>query len=321
MDAGDTTLDKVKSAIADGLEIPVSSEHEWIIDFQPLIQQLGMTKVAYGFPSEELTTFTFGHFGVVPKIPDSTQVNLGAVDWVGKTPGEIFDTVNALPEKPVLIINHPIGTTFMGYFTAAQFDNAQGKGTDPALWSDHFEAIEVWNGSDFDTNKQDSVAAWFSLLNTGKTVWGLGNSDSHHIRSNPVGYPRNCLQFGHDDPTMLSANIVRDQLRAGAFNVSGGLYMTAVGPDGKGPGQTSTAGVLQSERAGAELAHGEHARSVSGRRARADVAPHRNTRREWQHGARLSIQCHDSRERRGGSPLRRLSRQRNDGPRAAPTGS
>jgi hypothetical protein len=245
VDAGDTTLDKVKSAVADGLEIPVSSEHEWIIDFQPLIKQLGVTPFAFGFPSEELTTFTFGHFGVVPKIPDETQVNLGAVDWVGKTPAQIFDEVNALPEQPVLIINHPIGTTFMGYFTAAQFDNTKGAGTNPDMWSDHFEAIEVFNDSNFDDNKGDSVASWFSLLATGKTVWAIGNSDSHHIKSTPVGYPRNCIQFGHDDPTKLTANIVRDQVRKGAFTVSGGLTIAAQGPDGKGPGETSAAGAYK----------------------------------------------------------------------------
>jgi hypothetical protein len=245
VDAGDTTLVKVQSAIADGLEIPVSSEHEWIIDFQPLIQKLGVTQFAFGFPSEELTTFTFGHFGVVPKMPDTTQVNLGAVDWVGKTPGQIFDEVNALPEQPVLIINHPIGTTFMGYFTAAQFDNTKGAGTDPNMWSDHFEAIEVFNDSDFDSNKTDSVASWFSMLGTGKKVWAIGNSDSHHIRGTPVGYPRNCIQFGHDDPTKLTANTVRDQVRKGAFTVSGGLTIAATGPDGKGPGDTSTAGAFK----------------------------------------------------------------------------
>jgi hypothetical protein len=245
VDAGDTTLDKVKSAVADGLEIPVSSEHEWVIDFQPLIEQLGVQKFAFGFPSEELTTFTFGHFGVVPKMPDPAQVNMGAVDWVGKTPAQIFDETNALPEKPVLIINHPIGTSFMGYFTASQFDNGKAAGKDAKLWSDHFEAIEVWNDSDFDSNKTDSVASWFALLSAGKNAWGIGNSDSHHIRSSPVGYPRNCIQFGHDDPQKLSANGVRDALRTGGFNVSGGLYITAQGPDGKGPGQKSTAGTYK----------------------------------------------------------------------------
>ena len=50
-DSSDDVEYKVKGAIADGLEIPVSSEHEYIIDFQPFIQKLGLTRWAFGVPS------------------------------------------------------------------------------------------------------------------------------------------------------------------------------------------------------------------------------------------------------------------------------
>lgn len=243
-DSSDPADEKVKGAIADGLDIPVSSEHEWIIDFQPIIQRLGLTKWAFGMPSEELTTFTWGHFGVVPIYPREDAPNNGAVDWVGKKPGEFFQQVNDLPEKPVLIVNHPSGTGFGAYFSAAGFNRATASG-DPELWSDAFGAIEVFNDSDFETSRSSSVADWFALLNAGKTYWAAGNSDSHDHRTSPVGYPRTCLRFGHDDPTKLTPEIVRDVLRAGAATVSGGLYMTAEGPDGVGPGGKSAAGAYR----------------------------------------------------------------------------
>ena len=243
-DSSDPADEKVKGAIVDGLDIPVSSEHEWIIDFQPIIQRLGLTKWAFGMPSEELTTFTWGHFGVVPIYPREDAPNNGAVDWVGKKPGEFFQQVNDLPEKPVLVVNHPSGTGFGAYFSAAGFDRATATG-DPELWSDAFGAIEVFNDSDFEANRNASVADWFALLNTGKTYWATGNSDSHDHRTSPVGYPRTCLRFGHDDPTKLTPEIVRDVLRAGAATVSGGLYITAEGPDGIGPGGKSAAGAYK----------------------------------------------------------------------------
>lgn len=238
-DSSDPVEYKVRGAIADGLEIPVSSEHEWIIDFQPVIQQMGLTKWAYGFPSEEFTTFTWGHFGVVPITPRPDQLNNGAVDWIGKNPPEVFGNIAALPESPVLIINHPSGGGFSAYFSATHFNRTTAVG-DPDMWSDQFEAVEVFNDSDFESNRNASVADWFALLNAGRKVWAAGNSDSHSLRSSPAGYPRTCLHFGHDDPTQLSASLVRDQLRAGHATVSGGLYMTVLGPGGVGPGDTLT---------------------------------------------------------------------------------
>jgi hypothetical protein len=240
-DSSDPVEYKVRGAIADGLEIPVSSEHEWIVDFQPVVEKLGMTAWAFGMPSEEFTTFSWGHFGVVPIRPRPGQLNNGAVEWTGKKPPEVFKTIASLPEQPVLIINHPSGDSAFGaYFTAAHLSRETGVG-DPDMWSGEFEAIEVFNDSDLESNRDRSLADWFALLETGKKVWAVGNSDSHGLRTKPVGYPRNCLRFGHDDPRRLTPEAVRDALRAGAATVAGGIYLTVEGPGGAGPGATVAA--------------------------------------------------------------------------------
>lgn len=146
-DSSDPVEYKVRGAIADGLEIPVSSEHEWIIDFQPTIERLGLDAWAFGMPSEEFTTFTWGHFGIIPIRPRESALNNGAVQWVGKKPPEVFQTIASLPEDPVLIINHPSGSSAFGaYFTAVKFRRDIASG-DAGLWSDQFEAVEVFNST------------------------------------------------------------------------------------------------------------------------------------------------------------------------------
>lgn len=234
-DSNDSVLAKVKSAIADGLDVPVSSEHEWVIDFQPTIVALGLEAWAFGMPSEELTTFAWGHFGVVPLLPRPETVNNGAVEWIGTEPPAMFQVVQALPEDPVLVINHPSGGGFGAYFSAAGLKRDTGEGK-PELWSTNFDAIEVFNDSDLEANRDKSVRDWFALLELGHTFWAVGSSDSHHLRSSPVGYPRTCLDVGTDDPRELSHSRVRDALAAGRSTVSGGLYMTVEGPGGAGPG-------------------------------------------------------------------------------------
>lgn len=236
-DSDDPVVYKVKGAIADGLDIPISSEHEWVIDFQPEIVKLGLTDCAFGMASSELTTFTWGHFGVVPLTPRDGAVNHGAVEWIGNPPRDVFATAHSLPEAPIIIVNHPRSSGFGGYFSASGYDRATNAG-DPSLWSDAFEAIEVFNDSDFESNRSSTVADWFAFLNLGRKMVAVGSSDSHHLRTSPVGYPRTCVWFGHDDPKKLTPNAVRDGVARGTAVVSGGLYMTVTGPGGERPGDS-----------------------------------------------------------------------------------
>lgn len=239
-DSSDPVEYKVRGALADGLDIPVSSEHEWSVDFQPVIQALGATDFAFGMPAQELTTFKWGHFGVVPLVPKPDQRNNGAFYWVGKDPAEVFAAVHALPEQPMLIVNHPRSGTYQGYFREAQLNRETGKGESAQLWDENFDAIEVFNDSDFDSNRDESVADWFSMLNHGKPVVAVGSSDSHKIRTSPVGYPRTCLAVGTDDPHALSHGTVTDRARKGQSVISGGLFLSIEGPQGEAPGAIMT---------------------------------------------------------------------------------
>lgn len=236
-DSADPTVYKVRGALADGLDVPVSSEHDWIADFQPIIEQLGAQAWAFGLPSEELTTFSWGHFGVIPVNPDTSKVNNGAIDWLDKGTEEIFAEVHARPEQPALIVNHPSGDSgFQSYFTKVELDRATGT-SDHELWSENFDAIEVFNDSDFESNRDGSVADWFALLNAGKTFYAVGSSDSHALRTNPVGYPRSYMFVGYDDPQLTQPNDVRDSILRGNITIGGGLFMSVEGPDGSGPGE------------------------------------------------------------------------------------
>ncbi|RYZ61542.1 MAG: hypothetical protein EOP08_13340, partial [Proteobacteria bacterium] len=128
-DSDDVVRQKVASAIADGLELPISSEHEWVLDFMPTIRDLGVEPWAFSFSSEELTTFGNGHFGVVPLSARPERRNNGAIHWVGRRLGEVFAEVRSLPEKPVLIVNHPSSGGFLGYFLTTQFDPQTATGS------------------------------------------------------------------------------------------------------------------------------------------------------------------------------------------------
>jgi hypothetical protein len=241
VDATDPVDYKVLGAVADGLEIPCSSDHEWVVDFAPVVKKLGLQKWAFGMSSSELSTVSFGHFGVIPLLPRPDAYNNGAIDWVGRTPAETFAAVDALPEKPALVVNHPRKTSIGGYFSTAKLDPMTGMSQNPEMWSENFDAVEVFNDQSFDQTR-NTVRDWMSLLMRGKRVFAIGNSDSHKLRTNPVGYPRTCFHFGHDDPEKLTGSAVRDALLSGNSIVSGGLFMTVLGPNGVRPGGSVPAG-------------------------------------------------------------------------------
>lgn len=250
-DSGDQALTKVAQAVADGVELPVRSDHEWVADFSSEIAQLGVQAFAYSIGSIELTSFeVWGHMGVFPLVPDATQVNAGAPRWQSfptpdhpdtplatLSPPAVFDAVRARPEAPIVIINHP--HSGKNYFPYVGYDPATGLASAAADWDTKFTLVEVFNNSDWLGNRTGTVADWLGLLRAGRKVFAVGSSDSHGIATSPVGYPRTCIQLGTDDPRQLSAGLVRDQLAAGHGTVSGGIYVTArIGT--AGPGDTTT---------------------------------------------------------------------------------
>jgi hypothetical protein len=245
-DASDDGLMKVRSALAEGLDIAIRSEHEWVADFSAEVQQLGAAALLYGdIGGEELTTFEWGHMGVFPLLP-SDQPNAGAIEWTEQLPPAVFELVRARPEQPVLVINHPrlpgglLGAR-QAYFDVAGFDSVTGMIENPELWDEEFRLIELFNSENFETQRAGTVRDLFQLLNSGRKVFGVGASDSHTVASVPLGYPRTCLLLGEDAPAELTPELVRDAYDAGHSTVSGGIFLS-VALDGQsaGPGDTAS---------------------------------------------------------------------------------
>jgi len=252
-DTADPVLFKVASAVGDGIEIAVRSDHEWVGDFEPTITTLGVEDWTFGVSSLELTTFDWGHFGVFPIEADPTARNDGAIEWTGRVPQDAFDEAHDLmgPDgNAVVMVNH--GRDFGGimgegaYFSRVDYDPTTGMVGRPDLYSEDFDLLEAFNETDFDTNFGEGgiVTDWFSFLNSGRRIYAVGSSDSHQVATKPIGYPRTCLTLGHDDAASLraggGAGLVRDTLMGGHAVVNGGAYIDIVGPGGEGPGDDVT---------------------------------------------------------------------------------
>jgi hypothetical protein len=255
-DSGQDARAAIASAVADGVELPVRTEHEIVASFQPLIEELGLEDWAYGVGSIEMTSMEiWGHMNVVPLEPDPTRINHGAPLWQRYPsaadpvapvetlePPQVFDAIRARPERPTIIINHPRGGN--NYFEYAGYNRQTGMADFPEAWDEEFTVIEIFNDSGWLANLNGTVADWLSMLDHGRRVFAVGSSDSHGVRSSPIGYPRTCLELGTDDPRALSPGMVRDALAEGRSTISGGIYVDAwvgaVGPGGEATGLGAT---------------------------------------------------------------------------------
>ena len=247
-DAPDEGTLKMRAVVADGLEIPVRSEHEYVGDFSEEIAALGLERWAYSISSIEMTSMeSWGHMGVFPLEVMPGERNGGAPRWQEfpevetpdtplrtMEPPEVFDAVRARPEGPTVIINHPMGDK--NYFGYAGYDPITGMAAHAERWDEAFTLLEVFNDASWVRGRV--VPSWLGLLDHGRRVFAVGSSDSHGLRSSPVGYPRTCIEVGTDDPRELTPVLVRDRLLAGRATISGGIFLDAwasagtVGPGG-----------------------------------------------------------------------------------------
>jgi len=250
-DSGDDAREKVASAVADGLELPVRSDHEYPGDFSAEIEALGVGDWAFAAGSVEMTSFeAWGHMGVFPLERREGELNAGTPRWqtyptvedpdapiVTLGPTEVFDMVRARPEAPVVIINHPRGDP--NYFDFVGYDPVTGAVDRPGDWDEAFTLVEVFNDADWRRTLDRTVVDWLSFLRAGRRVFAVGSSDSHALSRSPVGYPRTCLRLGTDDPTALAVDDVRDALAGGRGTISGGVYVDAWVGDAQ-PGDDAT---------------------------------------------------------------------------------
>lgn len=215
---------KVSSMVSEGLEIPVSTEHEAIGDFNPTIRAMGLEAWLQGIVGSEITTTTYGHFNAFPLKPDPSKPGNGRVEWYKKKPGETFATIRANELEPFLQVNHPRSPAIGGYLSAMGFDPESfsfARGDDASL---DFDALEVANGcqlGEIETVTRD----WFSLLNRGHRVFATGSTDNHYTERGEMGFPRTYVRMPTDDPAAASVPDVRSAFKAGRLVVTCGPFV------------------------------------------------------------------------------------------------
>jgi hypothetical protein len=233
---------RVRTFLGEGVDVIVSTDHDVITDYAPVIAAQDAGAELASVIGLELTTFDYGHYNGFPLVRDDSP-NGGAFDWAGgagpgRTPTEIFDYYEAFPGTQVIQINHPES----GYFRALRLDPLRGTShADPAafrmpaatpepvtgdtgLFDERFTAIELLNG--YSQAKFNGILRWWlAMIGRGFSPTATAVSDTHKRLSSQAGGPRSHVFL---DPAR--ASIASFDAAHFAERVNDGALVGSTGP-------------------------------------------------------------------------------------------
>ncbi|MBN2013315.1 PHP domain-containing protein [candidate division KSB1 bacterium] len=211
--------ERVSSLVGEGVEFAVATDHNFVTDFMPEVEKLNVGKYLTTCPGNELSA-SIGHFNIYP-IPPNTK----PFDHSPQDAHVLFSYRDNLPAPTVNQVNHPRRGDY--YFAKMKIEPVTGKSSNP-LFSDNFEALEIMNntyGWGLFTGPPNKISVWdewLNYLNSGFRFTGVGNTDTHHLLSMPVGTPRNYIASPTDDPAQLdpylmAGNIIKHKVTVARY--------------------------------------------------------------------------------------------------------
>ncbi len=223
-----STVQRLMSHAAHGVDIHIATEHDHLADYAQLIEDLGLNEHLITWSGAEVSPPLRGHHNIYPVPPVDGAVNNGAVSWWAEwsTTEDLFSKMRAIVNNGIVQVNHPLGSG--GLIGSAGYDLEQGTISKPNFWADDFDAMEVIN----DGYYQDYLLYYFDLLSRGHKVSAMSVSDSH-THASGVGINRT---YVYSDSAEESALV--DAMKSGSVVASVGPYVHVTNNDRVAAGQT-----------------------------------------------------------------------------------
>ena len=207
--------DRIYEFVADGVEMIVSTDHNVVSDYDPIIRELDAGRYIASAVGDELTTGGWGHFGAFPLPRDLERRRPGRGAGARAQPRRLLqgrarqrarrDHRRAPPahrRRDRLLRPRPLRRALRSRRRAP---------ASPATST----RVEVLNGYQDPVRRSVDrvIDDWFALLNHGHLVTATGNSDTHHLTYNIGGYPRNYVHVQDDRPQSVDAKQVATAVR------------------------------------------------------------------------------------------------------------
>jgi hypothetical protein len=198
-DSGVVLADRVRTMVAEGVEFFASTDHDYLVDYAPTVEALGLEQWVQTAVGNETTTVEVGHFLAFPLGQDFLVEAGGGrenVDWTGKVPLEMINNLRAMGEAvdadPFVFVGHP-RDGILGYFDQYglnPYAGSPGRAGEPGLpsvqqpllnltnpllgagnisWD--FDGLELLNGKRFDFLRTPTSEEVASFPTGGSDAW------------------------------------------------------------------------------------------------------------------------------------------------------
>ncbi len=221
------TPERLRSCIAEGLEVAISSDHNYIEDYHTVLNEKELDKYLAVIYGNEITISGLIHYNSYPLKYRPEEEDHGAIDPVSPTVTPLFERSRTKDPESLLQVNHPRSGT-IGYFNQHKLDPETAA---YALdnFDTNFDVLEVLNGPYYHSANAESIRDWFNLLNRGYYFPLVGSSDSHGIDRSEPGYSRTYVLYdGQTGPGLDQAALIAAMKKGRSFASNGPLVAVHV---------------------------------------------------------------------------------------------
>lgn len=184
-----SVAERIKSIVAENLDVAIATDHNFVTDYQPVEEELGLTDYLRVFTGTEVTPLnSYLHFNNYPLKIRPEEKTRGSIITSQEKVKEMLTACRQKNPHSLLQLNHPRAGN-LGYFNNTGLDPEKAAFATGDLELG-FDLLEVMNGASFYQGNEQAIADWLHLLNRGYFFAAVGSSDSHGADGGEPGYSR-----------------------------------------------------------------------------------------------------------------------------------
>lgn len=212
--------ERLKSVIAEGVDVAVASDHNTITDYYPTLKKLRLNKYLAVIFGNEVTISGMIHYNTFPLQYRPEEEANGAISPLSEEVPPLFEASRQKDPGAILQVNHPRSGT-LGYFNNYQLD-LESAATAQGNFDTSFDILEVMNGPYYYSSNFTAIEDWLHLLNRGYYYPLIGSSDAHGIDRGEPGYSRTYVSYDAGEGDSLDWNALsRAILKGQSFSTNG----------------------------------------------------------------------------------------------------